>query len=63
MGTELLVFIVIGFLVGMGIKALFEPSQPTPAQVAKPGWYPDPKDETKLRYWDGVWTDHTADKN
>jgi hypothetical protein len=24
-------------------------------------WYPDPKGEARLRYWDGsVWTDHTA---
>lgn len=25
------------------------------------GWYPDPSDETRQRYWDGeTWTDHTA---
>jgi hypothetical protein len=25
-------------------------------------WYPDPKGEKRLRYWDGTqWTDHTAD--
>jgi Protein of unknown function (DUF2510) len=25
-----------------------------------PNWYPDPKGEAELRYWDGVqWTDHT----
>jgi uncharacterized protein YbjQ (UPF0145 family) len=24
-----------------------------------PGWYPDPQDETKIRYWDGsTWTEH-----
>lgn len=25
------------------------------------GWYPDPQDATKQRYWDGnAWTEHTA---
>jgi len=25
------------------------------------GWYPDPQDGTKQRYWDGTaWTEHTA---
>lgn len=25
------------------------------------GWYPDPQDDTKQRYWDGSsWTEHTA---
>jgi hypothetical protein len=28
------------------------------------GWYPDPADESKIRYWDGEkWTDHVADRN
>ena len=27
-----------------------------------PGWYADPKNESRLRYWDGTaWTDNTAD--
>ena len=26
-----------------------------------PNWYPDPRGEERLRYWDGTrWTDHTA---
>ena len=26
------------------------------------GWYPDPQDGTRQRYWDGdAWTEHTAD--
>lgn len=26
------------------------------------GWYPDPQDATRQRYWDGsAWTEHTAD--
>lgn len=26
------------------------------------GWYPDPQDADKQRYWDGsAWTEHTAD--
>lgn len=29
--------------------------------AAEPGWYSDPKSETRLRYWNGShWTDHTA---
>jgi hypothetical protein len=32
-----------------------------PANVAA-DWYPDPRGEKRLRYWDGTrWTDHTAD--
>ena len=30
--------------------------------TAKPGWYPNPSDGTKLHYWDGYsWTSRTAD--
>ena len=28
------------------------------------GWYPDPKDQSQIRYWDGqAWTDHTASQD
>lgn len=39
------------------------PQAPSPAQgsSARADWYPDPKGEARLRYWDGTaWTDHTA---
>jgi hypothetical protein len=44
-------------------------AQAAPAQQAAPAggaakadWYPDPRGEKRLRYWDGSqWTDHTAD--
>lgn len=30
--------------------------------VTPPDWYPDPRGEARLRYWDGsAWTDRTAD--
>jgi hypothetical protein len=36
------------------------PPAAAPAQPAD--WYPDPRGEKRLRYWDGSqWTDHTAD--
>ena len=48
-----------------------EPVAPTPEPAATPeppaasvaaDWYPDPRGEKRLRYWDGTkWTDHTAD--
>lgn len=32
-------------------------------RVASAGWYPDPQDNRRLRWWDGVtWTTHTADR-
>jgi uncharacterized RDD family membrane protein YckC len=35
---------------------------PAAAASPPPDWYPDPKGESRLRYWDGSgWTDHTAD--
>jgi hypothetical protein len=35
---------------------------PTGGAGAKADWYPDPRGEKRLRYWDGSqWTDHTAD--
>ncbi len=39
------------------------PQTPVPAQGsgAPADWYPDPKGEARLRYWDGTdWTTHTA---
>lgn len=31
--------------------------------MAEEGWYADPQDETRLRYWNGVeWTEHTHDR-
>ena len=40
-------------------------SQPAASDApagAKADWYPDPRGEKRLRYWDGSqWTDHTAD--
>jgi uncharacterized protein DUF2510 len=37
-----------------------QPAQPSGGQPAD--WYPDPRGEKRLRYWDGSqWTDHTAD--
>ena len=37
------------------------PAEPAAAAV-KADWYPDPRGEKRLRYWDGSqWTDHTAD--
>jgi hypothetical protein len=44
------------------------PSPPPPQSVDAPppggaaDWYPDPRGEKRLRYWDGTqWTHHTAD--
>jgi hypothetical protein len=35
---------------------------PEGGAAAKADWYPDPRGEKRLRYWDGSqWTDHTAD--
>jgi len=51
-------------------QAYAPPAAPAPAQPAqqaapagaKADWYPDPRGEKRLRYWDGSqWTDHTAD--
>jgi Protein of unknown function (DUF2510) len=54
--------------------AAASPVAPTPAQPTTgteggtsagspdPDWYPDPKGEARLRYWDGTqWTEQTAD--
>jgi hypothetical protein len=45
--------------------AAAEPAQPAQQAApagAKADWYPDPRGEKRLRYWDGSqWTDHTAD--
>jgi hypothetical protein len=37
-------------------------AEPAGGGAAKADWYPDPRGEKRLRYWDGSqWTDHTAD--
>jgi hypothetical protein len=40
-----------------------QPQTAPPAAGGQPAdWYPDPRGEKRLRYWDGSqWTDHTAD--
>jgi hypothetical protein len=38
------------------------PATPEPPANVAADWYPDPRGEKRLRYWDGSrWTDHTAD--
>lgn len=38
------------------------PEPPPPSALPPANWYPDPKGEKRLRYWDGQqWTDHVAD--
>jgi len=40
--------------------AYYQP-QAAVAPATPADWYPDPKGEARLRYWDGAnWTDHTA---
>ena len=48
---------------GQGIAATeTEPTPPPPSDLPPANWYPDPKGEKRLRYWDGQqWTDHVAD--
>jgi hypothetical protein len=42
--------------------AASEPGAGAGGAGAKADWYPDPRGEKRLRYWDGSqWTDHTAD--
>jgi hypothetical protein len=37
-------------------------SPPPPQPLPGAAWYPDPKAEKRLRWWDGaIWTEHTAD--
>lgn len=39
-----------------------ETTPPPPSELPPANWYPDPKGEKRLRYWDGqTWTDHVAD--
>ena len=51
---------------GPATTAAAQPAAAAPAAPAGGGqpadWYPDPRGEKRLRYWDGKqWTDHTAD--
>ena len=60
---------------GFGAPPAAAVPAPTPTPAAQPqtaaapaasgqpaDWYPDPRGEKRLRYWDGSqWTDHTAD--
>jgi hypothetical protein len=58
---------------GAGAAAAAPPAAAAPAAAAAPSadapppggaadWYPDPRGEKRLRYWDGSqWTHHTAD--
>jgi hypothetical protein len=49
---------------GAGAAAAAPAAESAPAAggAAKADWYPDPRGEKRLRYWDGSqWTDHTAD--
>ena len=49
----------------MSASTYEQPPPPPPSADVLPGkadWYPDPRGETRLRYFDGSkWTDHTAD--
>jgi hypothetical protein len=44
------------------VRGLPPQASPSTGEGTAPAdWYPDPKGETRLRYWDGAtWTDHTA---
>ena len=45
-----------------GAPAAQPVAAPVGAGAAPADWYPDPRGEKRLRYWDGAsWTDHTAD--
>ena len=52
-----------GFAPAPGAAPAAAPAaQPAATGAAPADWYPDPKGEKRLRYWDGgSWTDHTAD--
>jgi hypothetical protein len=48
--------------VGGGPAATSSATPPGGGAGTKADWYPDPRGEKRLRYWDGSqWTDHTAD--
>lgn len=43
-----------------GLPPTVQTAEAAPSTPAD--WYPDPKGEARLRYWDGAnWTDHTAE--
>lgn len=55
---------VMGTAAMPAIRPAAQPEpKPQPAASGPPAdWYPDPKGEKRLRYWDGAaWTEHTAD--
>jgi hypothetical protein len=46
----------------------YDPNRTSPATVTPPAitvapnWFPDPRGEKRLRYWDGQqWTEHTTE--
>lgn len=46
---------------GAAAAASPEPTSSTATESPPPGWYPDPKGEARLRYWDGKdWAENTA---
>jgi hypothetical protein len=52
---------VIVTVVGLWHAAGRDQNPATPSSSRIAGWFPDPADETLLRYWDGTaWTGETA---
>lgn len=54
---------LLALLIGVGIRLGQRLVHgPKPLGRVVPGWYPDPYEEHRLRYWDGgTWTGHTDD--
>lgn len=45
------------------VSALVRPGAPAQARSTGPGWYQDPHQPGRLRYWSGsAWTEHTHDQ-